>query len=213
MSRGSTAKALSRMPPPGAEAEPRAAVTPEALLEAVAVLEAVLAQARVSQTPEGWAEAQRAAHQVYVKAEQGDFSEVANAVLHVQDAIAAVAEGELAPDSGTFRQVDAALRAARAACAMPEAQAAPIEAPTSRGTVWIVCNEGELGADLGRAIAKKHLDAVLLTKQELPVRTGLPPSALIVELGGDESEDFLRSVAHLRKHAPRLALFVLSEDG
>jgi diguanylate cyclase (GGDEF)-like protein len=213
MSRGSTAQALSRVPPAGAVAEPRALVTPELLLEAVATLEAVLAQARSSQTPEGWAEAQRAAHQVYVQAEQGDFSEVANAVLHVEDAVAAVAEGELAPDSGTFRQVDAALRAARAACAMPEAQAAPIEAPSSRGTVWIVCNDGELSADLARAIAKKRLEAVLITKLELPLRTGMTPSALIVELGSDEPDDFIQCVAQLRKRAARLALFVLSEDG
>jgi hypothetical protein len=120
MSRGSTAQALSRVPPAGGVAESRAMVTPELLLEAVATLEAVLVQARSSQSPEGWAEAQRAAHQVYVQAEQGDFSEVANAVLHVEDAVAAVAEGELAPDSSTFRQVDAPLRAARGAWAHPQ---------------------------------------------------------------------------------------------
>ncbi len=213
MSRGSTAQALSRVPPAGCVAEPRARVTPEELLAAVAVLEAVLEQARTNPTPEGWAEAQRAAHQVYVKAEQGDFSEVANAVLHVEDAVAAVAEGELQPDSGTFRQVDAALRAARAACAMPEAQAVPLEAPTSRGTVWIVCNSGELTADLARAVAKKHLDAVIIDKHELALRTGMPPNALIVELGSDEPQDLIDCLAQLRKRATRLALFVLSEDG
>jgi diguanylate cyclase (GGDEF)-like protein len=200
------------MPPAGAEAEPRVAVTPEALLEAVAVLEAVLVQARANNTPEGWAEAQRAAHQVYVKAEQGDFSEMANAVLHVEDAVAAVAEGELQPDSGTFRQVDAALRAARAACAMPEAQAAPIEKPTSRGSVWIVCNDGELGADLGRLVAKKHLDAVLVSKDELPQKGGAP-SALIVELGSDEPAGFSECLVLLRQRQARLALVVLSDDG
>src|SRR4051812_1700387 len=127
MSRGSTAQAISRRPPAGDAAEPRPSVTPDVLLEAVAGLEAVLTRARSSKTPEGWAEAQRAAHQVSVTAEQSGFSEVANAVLHVEDAMSAVADGELAPVSGTFRQVDAALRAARAACAMPEAQAGPTE--------------------------------------------------------------------------------------
>ena len=213
MSRGSTAQALSPVPATGAPAEPRPKVTPDELLAAVATLEAVLAQTRTTPTPDGWAEAQRAAHQVYVKAEQGDFSEVANAVLHVEDAVAAVAEGELAPDSSTFRQVDAALRAARAACAMPEAQAVPAEAPTSRGTVWIVCNDGELTADLARAVAKKRLDAVIIAKHELALRTGMPPSSLIVELGSDEPEDFVATLAQLRKRAARLALFVLSEDG
>lgn len=213
MSRGSTAQALSRTPATGAEAELQARGTPELLLEAVAKLEAVLAQARRSQSPEGWAEAQRAAHQVYVQAEQGDFSEVANAVLHIQDAVAAVAEGELAPDSGTFRQVDAALRAARAACAMPEAQAAPIEAPSSRGTVWVVSNDGELAAELARAVAKKRLDAVLIAKAELPLRTGMSPSALIVELGPDDPDEWVQCIAQLRRRAPRLALLVLSEDG
>ncbi len=201
------------MPPAGAVAEPRTTVTPQELLEAVSVLEAVLEQARASQTSEGWAEAQRAAHQVYVKAEQGDFSEVANAVLHVEDAVAAVAEGELQPDSSTFRQVDAALRAARAACAMPEAQAVPIEAPSSRGTVWVVCNSGELAADVARAIAKKRMDVVLIGKEELALRTGMLPSALILELGSEEREDFVECVAQLRRRSTRLALFVLSEDG
>jgi diguanylate cyclase (GGDEF)-like protein len=188
-------------------------VTPEGLLGAVAALEAVLGDAREKKTPEGWAEAQRAAHQVYVMAEQGDFSEVANAVLHVEDAVAAVVEGELAPDSGTFRQVDAALRAARAACAMPEAQAAPLEAPTNRGTVWLLCNSGELSADLARAIAKKRLDTVIIPKAELPLRTGSPPSALIVELTRDEPEGFVECLAQLRQSAPRLAILVISEDG
>jgi diguanylate cyclase (GGDEF)-like protein len=210
MSRGSTAKALSRMPPAGAGAEPHAQVTAEVLLEAVSALEAVLAQARVNKTPEGWAEAQRAARQVCVKAEQGDFAEVANAVLHVEDAVAAVADGELAPDSGTFRQVDAALRSARAACAMPEAQAAPAQAPTSRGSVWIVCSNTELSVDLGRLITKKHLDAVLVAKEALAQKAGAP-SALIIELGSDD--DVAEALLQLRKRQPRLAVVALSEDG
>src|SRR5882724_4827014 len=213
MSRGQAAHALSRRPPAeAAGAEPRT-VTTEGLLEAVSELEAVLAQARERKTPEGWAEAQRAAHQVYVTAEQGDFSEVANAVLHVEDAVAAVVEGELQPDSSTFRQVDAALRAARAACAMPEAQAAPLEAQASRGTVWVLCNSAELSTDLARAIAKKRLDSVIIDKSELPLRTGLPPSALIVELTRDEPDGFVECLAQLQRRAPRLAILVVSEDG
>lgn len=212
MSRGSIAKALSRVPPPGAGAEPRVALTPEVLLEAVAVLEAVLAQARSNNSADGWAEAQRAAHQVYVQAEQGDFSEVANAVLHVEDAVAAVAEGELQPDSVTFRQVDAALRAARAACAMPEAQAVPAEAPATRGSVWIAVSDATLAADLGRLVAKKHLDAVFVAKADLEERSGAP-NALIVELGSDDAEGFSDYVAQLRQRQPRLALIVLSDDG
>jgi diguanylate cyclase (GGDEF)-like protein len=176
------------------------------------VLESVLAQARTSNTAEGWAEAQRAAHRVYVNAEQGDFSEVANAVLHVEDAVAAVAEGELQPDSGTFRQVDAALRAARAACVMPAAQAAPAEAQASRGSVWVVANDAALSADLGRLIAKKHLTAALLGKHELLQRSGAP-NALIVELGSDDPDGFGDFLALLRQRQPRLALIVLSEDG
>jgi diguanylate cyclase (GGDEF)-like protein len=181
------------------------------LLEAVSALEAVLARARTDQTPEGWAEAQRVAHLVYVAAEQADLSEVANAVLHVEDAVAAVADGELAPDSGTFRQVDAALRAARAACAMPEAKAAPAEAATSRGSVWVVLQNAELAAELGRAITKKQLDAHVFTKGD-PFPSA-SPSALIVELGSAEPDGFVESVALLREAAPRMALLVLSEDG
>jgi diguanylate cyclase (GGDEF)-like protein len=199
------------MPPAGAGAEAHAPVTAELLLEAVAALEAVLAQARVNKTPEGWAEAQRAARQVCVKAEQGDFAEVANAVLHVEDAVAAVADGELAPDSGTFRQVDAALRSARAACAMPEAQAAPAPAQTSRGSVWIASNDTELSVDLGRLVAKKHLDAVLVAKDALARKAGAP-SALIIELGGDD-DGVAEALQQLRRRQPRLAVLAISEDG
>ncbi len=213
MSRASTAPTLSRRPPPGGAAEPRATLTSEALLAALDRLDAVLAQARSSQSPEGWTEAQRSAHQLYVSAEQSAFSEVANAVLHVEDAVAAMAEGELAPDSATFRQVDAALGAARAACAMPEAQAAPPEAPLSRGAVWVVCDEAPLAADLARAVAKKRLDAIVIEKHELALRTGAAPSALVVELGPNDPDDFGDVLARLKQRAPRLALIVLSDDG
>lgn len=212
MSRGSTAQAVSRRPPAEARAEPRAQVTSEALLATVAELENVLERARATKSADGWAEAQKAAHHVYVTAEQAEFSEVANAVLHVEDAVAALAEGELLPDSATFRQVDAALRAARAACAMPEAQLAPVEAPASRGTVWVVASD-ELSPELVRAICKKRLDAPILSKAELPLRSGVTPSALIIELGAGEPDDLLEALAALRKRAPRMALIVLSEDG
>jgi diguanylate cyclase (GGDEF)-like protein len=213
MSRGSTAHALSARTPGEAPAEPRAEVSPEALIAALGELETVLGQARNSKTPDGWAEAQRAAHQLYVTAEQGDFSEVANAVLHVEDAVAAMAAGELEPDSVTFRQVDAALRSARAACAMPEAQAAPIETSIIRGAAWIVCDDAELAADLARAVSKKRLDAVIIAKSELALRTGATPHALIVELGPSDPEDLNEVLTRLKQRAPRLSLIVLSEDG
>jgi diguanylate cyclase (GGDEF)-like protein len=213
MSRASTAQAVSRRSPAEAVAEPRAQqVTPDALLAAVAELENVLGRARANKTADGWAEAQKAAHHVYVTAEQAEFSEVANAVLHVEDAVAALADGELQPDSTTFRQVDAALRAARAACAMPEAQVPPVAAPPSRGTVWVVASD-ELTAELVRAIRKKRLDAPILSKAELPLCTGMTPSALIIELGSDEPDGLLEALVALRKRAPRMALIVLSEDG
>jgi diguanylate cyclase (GGDEF)-like protein len=193
--------------------ESRSLITPEALVAAVANLEAVLAHVRRDPTPESWEDAQSIAHQLYVTAEQGAFSEVASAVWHVEDAVTAVAEGELSPDSATFSQIDAALRAARAACAMPEAQAAPVEAPSSRGLVWIVCNDAELGAELSKAIGKKLLSALLIDRQRLASRLDVPPDALIVELGADDSEDFIESLAQLRRRAPRLALIALSEDG
>lgn len=183
------------------------------MLEAVAGLENVLAEARNVKTPEGWADAQRAAHNVNVTAEQAGFSEVANAVLHVEDAVAAVADGELQPDSGTFRQVDAALRAARAACAMPDAQATPAEAPTNRGVVWIVCESADLASDLARAVSKKRLEPVIISREELPLRTGMAPSALIVELGSDDAESLGDCVTQLRRRAPRLSLLILSDDG
>src|SRR6478609_2969410 len=161
MSRGTSAHAFSRRPPtPSASAEPHPPVTAEELALAVTGLEGVLLRVREAQTPEGWSEAKRGAHQLFVSAEQCGFSEVANAVLHVEDAVAAVADGELQPDSATFRQIDAALRSARAACEMPEAQDPPLEAPASRGLVWIVGRDEELRAELVKAVAKKQLDTL-----------------------------------------------------
>jgi diguanylate cyclase (GGDEF)-like protein len=214
MSRGTTVHALSRRPAAPSSAEPHAQVTPETLIDAVALLEGVLSRVRDAVTPEGWNEAQRAAHELIVTAERGGFSEVANAVLHVEDAVAAVTEGELQPDSATFRQMDAALRSARAACAMPEAQDAPIEAPASRGVVWLVCESAELRADLARAIPKKQLEALPVARADLFSRLSVGlPDALIVELGSDEPDDFVSTLSDLRQRAPRLPLIALSEDG
>lgn len=187
--------------------------TPEALVAAVSALESVLSRVRERQTPEAWNDAQRAAHQLIFAAEQGGFSEVANAVMHVEDAVAAVKEGELEPDSGTFRQIEAALRSARAACAMPEAQTDE-PAPAIRGAVWIVCDDPERLAELARAVTKKQLEALAVARHELSTRLNAAlPDALIVELGGDESEELLRSLSELHRRAPRLALIALSEDG
>lgn len=214
MIRGISAHAPSRRPPAPSGAEPPATVTPESLIEAVTALELLLQGVRQELTPEGWSDAQRAAHELMVSAEHGGFSEVANAVLHVEDAVAAVTEGELQPDSATFRQIDAALRSARAACAMPEAQTTSVEPPVSRGVIWIVCPTAELASELGRAIPKKQLEAVLVPREELQAQlSAATPDALVVELGSDEPEEFLHGLLELRQRAPRLALIALSEDG
>jgi len=195
-------------------AEPRPRVTAQELALAVTDLEKVLLRVREAQTADDWSEAKRGAHELFVTAEQGGFSEVANAVLHVEDAVAAVADGELQPDSATFRQIDAALRSARAACEMPEAQDPPLEAPASRGLVWIVGRDEELRAELVKAVAKKQLDTLPLTRRELQACLGaLAPDALIVELGGDEPDSLLADLAALRRRAPRMPLLALSEDG
>lgn len=214
MIRGTSVHALSRRPPAPGAGQAHAPVTPESLISAVTQLEGVLARVRDSVTPEGLNEAQRAAHELIVSAEQGGFSEVANAVLHVEDAVAAVSDGELQPDSATFSQIDAALRSARAACAMPEAQSSPAEARVIRGAVWVTCQSSELCAELVRAILKKQLEAVAVPPGELAARSssGLP-DALIVELGSDESEELMTSLSRLRERAPRLHLVAVSEDG
>jgi len=189
-------------------------VTQQTLLDAVGALEGVLSRVREAVSAEGWNEAQRAAHQLIVSAEQGGFSEVANAVMHVEDAVAAVTDGELMPDSATFRQMDAALRSARAACAMSEAQGTPVETPQSRGLVWLVSEKIELQGELLRTIPKKQLEATAVLRAELRARlSSSTPDALIVELGSDEPDDFVDLLADLKQRAPRLALIALSEDG
>lgn len=179
-------------------------------MAAVDGLAAALGRARDGHGADAWAEAQRVAHAVNVLAEQGGFSEVANAVLHVEDALAAVTDGELQPDSSTFRQLDAALRAARAACSLPQAPTLHEDPPVSRGTVWITCNDAELTGSLIRAISKKHLDVVAITAEELSTRSD-SPSALILELTDEEA--LAARLQPLRLRAPRHALVVLSEDG
>ncbi len=214
MSRGTTVHAVSRRPPPPPGAEPCGSVTQKLLLDAVATLEGVLLRVRQAVTPEGWSEAQRAAHHLIVTAEQGGFSEVANAVLHVEDAVAAVTDGELMPDAATFRQIDAALRSARAACVMPEAQASAAETPPSRGRIWLVCEDAELRTELLRAIPKKQLEAVAVSRAELVPRIeAAPPDAVIVELGPDEPDDFVAALEKLGQRGPRVPLIALSEDG
>ena len=104
-------KGLSPSSPP----ELRALDTPS--LDAdVRALGNALEGARHASSKEELRNAQKVAHDVMIRAEQYAFTEVANAVFHIEDALTAMADGELEANDATWRQVDAAYRAAGAAC-------------------------------------------------------------------------------------------------
>ncbi|HEY1533462.1 MAG TPA: hypothetical protein VGF76_05575, partial [Polyangiaceae bacterium] len=98
---------------------------------------------------------QKVAHDVMIRAEQQAFAEVANAVFHIEDALTAMADGELEANDATWRQIDAAYRAACAAC---EVQAAPMSSSDCsqvQGRILLVIRDEHLAEDIARAASRR----------------------------------------------------------
>ena len=115
----------------------------------------VLEAARRANSTEDLRHAQKVAHEVMIRAEQHAFTEVANAVFHIEDALTAMADGELEANDATWRQVDAAYRAARAACdlqlpAVPSPEAAP-----PLGRILVVVRDERVAEDIARAASRR----------------------------------------------------------
>src|SRR5258706_15086503 len=103
----------------GSAAEPGASSSESASFDAeVGKLGVELEGLGHSPTPSELRSLQKLAHDVMTKAEQQGFGEVANALFHIEDTLTAFVDGELEPSEVTRRQLNAAFRAARAACAL-----------------------------------------------------------------------------------------------
>lgn len=133
--------------------DPRA----EALLERIHELERVLAMTRNSVSSKGALKAAHGlSHQVYVVAEREGYREVANAVWHVEDALLAINSGELEANALAWRQIEAACRAAQAAC--HEAPVAPDgEGNIASAHLLIIADDTALLESIRRTAEKKRI--------------------------------------------------------
>ncbi len=132
-----------------------------ALHERVSELQRVLLQAREGSSKSALEACQRLAHQVYVIAEREGFREVASAVWHVEDALMAIHAGDLAPSELTWRQIDAACRAAQAACDLPPSPAEEETVP-EYGAFMLLSEDRELGREVLEISGRNKLRAIVV---------------------------------------------------
>ncbi len=143
-------------PPKGPQLELRSLGPDASSLDAdVRALGAALDAARRTSSKEELRVSQKAAHDVMIRAEQNAFAEVANAVFHIEDALTAMADGELETNDATWRQIDAAYRAARAACELEVAPAPVPEAATPQGGILLVVHDERLAEEIARAASRR----------------------------------------------------------
>ena len=141
--------------------------SPELALERdVRTLGAALDAARRARTPEELRATQKLAHDVMVRAEQGAFAEVASAVFHIEDALGAMADGELESNETTWRQVGAAYGAARAACALGKRESLAPESPRALGTLLLLLRDEQLANEVARAAARRKFSVAITTTAE-----------------------------------------------
>ncbi len=139
----------------GSAPELNAVHEPSSLDADVRALGNALEMARHSNGKEGLRQAQKVAHDVMILAEQSSFAEVANAVFHIEDALTAMADGELEANDATWRQVDAAYRAARAACDLQLAPVPSSEAALPQGRILLVVHDERVAEDIARAASRR----------------------------------------------------------
>lgn len=134
----------------------RALDDPTQVLEAdVRALGIALDAARRQSSKDDLRLAQRVAHDVMVRAEQNAFAEVANAVFQIEDALTAMADGEIEINEVTWRQVDAAHRAARAACDVQLPILPSTDAALPQGRILLVLRDELLAEEIARAASRR----------------------------------------------------------
>jgi diguanylate cyclase (GGDEF)-like protein len=110
--------------------------------------------------------AQKVAHELLIVAEQNAFAEVANAVFHIEDALAAMADGELEANDATWRQIDAAHRAACAACELQVSSAEAAESSLPQGRLLLVVQDERLAEDIARAATRRKFAVAIADSPE-----------------------------------------------
>jgi diguanylate cyclase (GGDEF)-like protein len=126
------------------------------LLDAdVRALGSALDASRRSSSKDDLRVSQKVAHDVMIRAEQQAFTEVANAVFHIEDALTAMADGELEANDATWRQIDAAFRAACAACEIQAAPSSSAEGGLARGRILLVVRDERIAEDVARAALRR----------------------------------------------------------
>src|SRR4051812_37159021 len=111
--------------------------------------------ARRSNHKDELCQSQKVAHELMIRAEQNAFAEVANAVFHIEDALTAMANGELESNDASWRQIDAAYRAARAAAELQVSTAPVVEAALPQGRLLLVVQDERLAEDIARAASRR----------------------------------------------------------
>lgn len=142
----------------------RALDNPTATLEAdVRALGVALDAARRATSKDDLRVSQKVAHDVMVRAEQNSFAEVANAVFQIEDALAAMADGEIEINEVTWRQVDAAYRAARAACDVQLPALPSSDAAMPQGRILLVVRDEQLAEEIARAASRRKYSVSIAT--------------------------------------------------
>jgi diguanylate cyclase (GGDEF)-like protein len=209
--------ARSELPPSQVEPPPPAArsVIPAgfALDQDVRALGAVLETARRSGATEDLRTSQKVAHELMMRAEQRAFTEVANAVFHIEDALTAMADGELEANEATWRQIDAAYRAAHAACELEADPTPSTEVALPQGRILLVIRDERLAEDISRAASRRKFSVAIAgsAAEACAMAMGDSFNGLVIDFD-DASPSECRALAlSLRellssKHCPLVAL-------
>jgi len=138
---------------------------------------------------------QKAAHEVMARADQHGFAEVASAIFHIEDALAALLAREIDASEATLRQISAAFRAARAACAVRAIASSNVDAAGLRGSLLLVLSDAQLVDEIMRAAnRRKFLASAASSPDEAREIAGAATfSGLIMDFAGDSAGKALAS--------------------
>ena len=198
----------------GSTPDLRALETTSSTLDAdVRALGNALDVARRDSSKESLRQAQRVAHDVLIRAEQNAFAEVANAVFHIEDALAAMADGELEANEATWRQIDAAFRAARAACDVQLPLLPTTESALPQGRILLLVQDERLSEDIARAASRRKFSVSIASSPDearaMAKEGGF--NGLVVDFDDDAPEGCRALTLALRemlssKHCPLVVL-------
>jgi diguanylate cyclase (GGDEF)-like protein len=110
---------------------------------------------------------------VLIRAEQQAFGEVVNAVFHIEDALTAMADGELEANDATWRQIDAAYRSACAACELQAEPKAGAESGQAQGRILLVVRDERLAEDIARAASRRKFSVSTASSAEVALAMAL----------------------------------------